>query len=184
LDHPLAVRWRDRTPERGTLRQRLARNVIRSVRSHAMCRCLILVAAIRWPSSTCIETRGLPRHVVAAQRVGGPRPAETPPQAGSHRSCYLPVLDDNITFHGVLIQADGDRTRRLAALLADGSLRPSVRHVLPPAAAPEAHRIIESGHADGNRGSGRSCGTSHQEVSPGLTGTDYVEHDLIFGADI
>jgi NADPH:quinone reductase len=60
-----------------------------------------------------------------------------------------PVLDDNITFHGVLIQDNGDRTRRLAALLASGTLRPVVSHVLPLAAAAEAHRIIESGHAGG-----------------------------------
>jgi NADPH:quinone reductase-like Zn-dependent oxidoreductase len=60
-----------------------------------------------------------------------------------------PILDDNITFHGVLIQDNGDRTRRLAALLADGTLRPVVRHVLPLAAAADAHRIVESGHAGG-----------------------------------
>jgi NADPH2:quinone reductase len=60
-----------------------------------------------------------------------------------------PILDDNITFHGVLIQDDGDRTRRLAALLADGSLRAVVRHVLPLSAAADAHRILESGHPGG-----------------------------------
>jgi NADPH:quinone reductase-like Zn-dependent oxidoreductase len=49
----------------------------------------------------------------------------------------------------VLIQDNGDRTRRLAALLADGTLRPVVRHVLPLAAAADAHRIVESGHAGG-----------------------------------
>jgi NADPH2:quinone reductase len=60
-----------------------------------------------------------------------------------------PVLDDNITFHGVLIQDNGDRTRRLGALLADGTLCPVLSHVLPLAAAADAHRIIESGHAGG-----------------------------------
>ena len=59
------------------------------------------------------------------------------------------VLDDNLTVHGVLIQDDGDRTRRLAGWLADGTLRPVVSHVLPLAAAADAHRIIESGHAGG-----------------------------------
>ena len=59
------------------------------------------------------------------------------------------LVDDNITFHGVLIQDNGDRTRRLAALLADGTLRPSISHVLALAAAADAHRIIESGHAGG-----------------------------------
>jgi NADPH:quinone reductase len=59
------------------------------------------------------------------------------------------ILDDNVTFHGVLIQDDGDRTRRLANFLADRILRPVVSHVLPLAAAAQAHRIVESGHAGG-----------------------------------
>jgi NADPH:quinone reductase-like Zn-dependent oxidoreductase len=60
-----------------------------------------------------------------------------------------PLLDANITFHGVLISDDGDRTRALAALLDDGTLRPVISHVLPLAAAAEAHRILETGHAGG-----------------------------------
>jgi hypothetical protein len=36
-----------------------------------------------------------------------------------------PLLDANITFHGVLIQDDGNRTRELAALLDRRALRPS-----------------------------------------------------------
>jgi NADPH:quinone reductase-like Zn-dependent oxidoreductase len=59
------------------------------------------------------------------------------------------VLDANISFHGVLIQDDGERTRALAALLGTGVLRPVVSHVLPLAAAAEAHRIVESGHSGG-----------------------------------
>jgi len=60
-----------------------------------------------------------------------------------------PVLDANISFHGVLIQDDGERTRALAALLGTGVLRPVVSHVLPLAAAAEAHRILESRHTGG-----------------------------------
>jgi NADPH2:quinone reductase len=60
-----------------------------------------------------------------------------------------PLLDANVSFHGVLIQDDGERTRALAALLNNGTLRPVVSHVLPLAAAAEAHRILESRHAGG-----------------------------------
>ena len=60
-----------------------------------------------------------------------------------------PVLDANISFHGVLIQDDGERTRALAALLDTGVLQPVVSHVLPLAAAAEAHRILESRHSGG-----------------------------------
>ncbi|MBA3764632.1 MAG: NADP-dependent oxidoreductase [Actinobacteria bacterium] len=59
------------------------------------------------------------------------------------------VLDHNITFHGVLIEDDGDRTRRLAELLSTGVLRPHVSHVLPLEEAAQAHRLLESGHAGG-----------------------------------
>jgi NADPH:quinone reductase len=59
------------------------------------------------------------------------------------------VLDANISFHGVLIQDDGERTRALAALLDTGVLRPVISHVLPLAAAAEAHRILERHHPGG-----------------------------------
>lgn len=59
------------------------------------------------------------------------------------------VLDANISFHGVLIQDDGERTRALAGLLDTGALRPVVSHVLPLAAAAEAHRILERRHPGG-----------------------------------
>jgi len=59
------------------------------------------------------------------------------------------VIDANISFHGVLIQDDGERTRALAALLDSGALRPVVSHVLPLGRAAEAHRILEGGHSGG-----------------------------------
>ncbi len=59
------------------------------------------------------------------------------------------VLDNNISFHGVLIGDDGNRTRRLADMFARGALRPHVSHVLPLAEAAQAHRILESSHAGG-----------------------------------
>jgi NADPH:quinone reductase len=60
-----------------------------------------------------------------------------------------PVLDRNLTFHGVLVHDDGQRTRRLARQLADRALRPVVRRVLPLADAAIAHQLLESGHAGG-----------------------------------
>jgi NADPH:quinone reductase-like Zn-dependent oxidoreductase len=60
-----------------------------------------------------------------------------------------PLLDANITFHGVLIQDDGERTRQLAALLANHARQPVIGHQLPLADVAEAHRIIERGHPGG-----------------------------------
>jgi NADPH2:quinone reductase len=60
-----------------------------------------------------------------------------------------PLLDANISFHGVLIRDSGDRTRALAALLGQQALRPVISHVLPLAEAAEAHRIVEGQHAGG-----------------------------------
>jgi NADPH2:quinone reductase len=60
-----------------------------------------------------------------------------------------PVIDANITFHGVTVEDDGQRTRELASLLAAGALRPVVSHVLPLSEAAEAHRIQEGQHAGG-----------------------------------
>jgi NADPH2:quinone reductase len=60
-----------------------------------------------------------------------------------------PVIDANITFHGVTIEDDGQRTCELASLLAQGALRPVVSHLLPLSEAAAAHRIQESNHAGG-----------------------------------
>jgi NADPH:quinone reductase-like Zn-dependent oxidoreductase len=60
-----------------------------------------------------------------------------------------PVLDANLTFHGVLIKDDGQRTRELAALLAEHVLQPVISHQLPLAEAAEAHRILDQRHAGG-----------------------------------
>ena len=60
-----------------------------------------------------------------------------------------PLLDANITFHGVLIGDDGQRTRALASLLAEGTLRPVISHLLPLSQAAQGHRIIEDRHPGG-----------------------------------
>ena len=59
------------------------------------------------------------------------------------------VVDRNLTLHGVLIADDGDRTRRLAALLASGELVGHVAHVFPFGQAAQAHRLLDAGHAGG-----------------------------------
>lgn len=59
------------------------------------------------------------------------------------------LLDANITFHGVLVQDNGQRTRKLAGLLARRVLRPVVSHVVPLADVAQAHRILEDGHPGG-----------------------------------
>jgi NADPH2:quinone reductase len=60
-----------------------------------------------------------------------------------------PLLDANITFHGVLIQDSGTRTRELAALLTQRALRPVISHEFPLAEAADAHRVQEKGHPGG-----------------------------------
>jgi len=81
---------------------------------------------------------------LGALRPGGQAAAIATPDLGLD-----PVLDDNLTFHGVLIQDDGRRTRNLAALLAERALRPVISHLLPLSQAGEAHRIQEQGHPSG-----------------------------------
>lgn len=60
-----------------------------------------------------------------------------------------PLLDANLTFHGLLIGDDGERTGTLAALLTGGALRPVISHLLPLSDAAHAHRIIEDHHPGG-----------------------------------
>jgi NADPH:quinone reductase len=81
---------------------------------------------------------------MAALRPGGHLAAIATPELDIDQ-----LVDENITFHGVLIGDDGERTRRLAALLAEGAVRPVVSHVLPLADAPRAHEIVEDGHPGG-----------------------------------
>jgi len=81
---------------------------------------------------------------VPALRPGGAIAAiETP------RLDLDPLLDANITFHGVLLQDDGDRTRRLADLLDTGALRPVISRTLPLSEAARAHLLLEQGHSGG-----------------------------------
>jgi NADPH2:quinone reductase len=59
------------------------------------------------------------------------------------------VLDANLTFHCVLIQDNGDRTRMLADLLGRQAIRPVVAGVYPLERAAEAHRRLERRHSGG-----------------------------------
>lgn len=58
-------------------------------------------------------------------------------------------VDNNLTFHGVLIGDDGDRTREVAAMLGVGRLRSVISGLFPLQAVAEAHRLIETRHAGG-----------------------------------
>ncbi|HEX6580498.1 MAG TPA: zinc-binding dehydrogenase, partial [Actinomycetota bacterium] len=60
-----------------------------------------------------------------------------------------PVLDSNLSFHGVLIENDRDRIRTLGRLLADGTIRSIVSAVFSPERASEAHQLLETGHSGG-----------------------------------
>jgi NADPH:quinone reductase len=82
--------------------------------------------------------------VIQSLRPGGQIAAIAPPVLDLD-----PLLDANITFHGVLIQDDGRRVQALATMLGDGTLRPVVSHLLPLSAAAEAHRILERQHPGG-----------------------------------
>jgi NADPH:quinone reductase len=79
-----------------------------------------------------------------ALRTGGQAAAIATPELDLD-----PLLDANITFHGILIQDDGQRTREIAALLASGTLHPVISHQLPLAQAARAHRILQGQHPGG-----------------------------------
>ena len=81
---------------------------------------------------------------LSALRAGGQIAAIATPELDLD-----PLLDANMTFHGVLIGDDGRRTRQLAALLAGQRLRAVIRHELPLAEAAQAHRVLEGGHSGG-----------------------------------
>jgi NADPH:quinone reductase len=120
-------------------------------------------------ASSCIDYTREDLDRQAIQRAGGPVDAIADLVGGHQLAAALsglrpggqvaaietpqldldPLLDANITFHGVLIQDDGQRTRELAALLAEHALQPVISHQLPLAEAAEAHRILEERHAGG-----------------------------------
>jgi NADPH2:quinone reductase len=59
------------------------------------------------------------------------------------------LIDRNLTFHGILLANNGDRTRHLAGLLEDGTLRPVISRQLPLDHASRAHEILEGRHSGG-----------------------------------
>ena len=99
-----------------------------------------------WPVDAIADLVGGP-HLATA--LGGLRPGGQVAAIETPQLDLDPLLDANITFHGVLIQDDGQRTRELAALLAEHALRPVISRQLPLADAAEAHRMLEQRHAGG-----------------------------------
>jgi NADPH2:quinone reductase len=109
------------------------------------------------PGERAIQLAGGPVDAIAdlvggqqlAAALGSVRPGGQVAAIATPQLDLDPLLDANITFHGVLIQDDGERTRRLAALLANRALQPVISRELPLAEAAEAHRILERRHASG-----------------------------------
>jgi NADPH2:quinone reductase len=84
-----------------------------------------------------------------AEATGALRPGGQAAAIATPELDLDPLLDANITFHGILIQDDGQRTREIAALLASGNLHPVIAHQLPLAQAARAHRILQGQHPGG-----------------------------------
>lgn len=60
-----------------------------------------------------------------------------------------PLLDSNLTLHGILVRPDRQRLEALSALVARGALRPIIAQVMPLEEAAEAHRRLETHHGYG-----------------------------------
>lgn len=60
-----------------------------------------------------------------------------------------PLLDSNLTLHGILVRPDRQRLEALSALVAQRALRPIIAQVVPLEAAAEAHRRLETRHGYG-----------------------------------
>ena len=60
-----------------------------------------------------------------------------------------PLLDSNLTLHGILVRPDQARLETLRALISAGALRPIIDQVLPLEEAAQAHRRLETGHGQG-----------------------------------
>jgi NADPH2:quinone reductase len=59
-----------------------------------------------------------------------------------------PVIDANLTFHGILLQNDGARIQALAGQLGR-TIHPVIAATFPLERAAEAHRLLESKHSRG-----------------------------------
>jgi NADPH:quinone reductase len=109
------------------------------------------------PDQQAVQRAGGPVDAIAdlvgghqlATALGGLRPGGQVAAIATPQLDLDPLLDANLTFHGVLVQDDGQRTRELAALLASHALQPVISHQLALAEAAEAHRILEQRHASG-----------------------------------
>ena len=134
---------------------------VASTRSHDVLRDLGASACVDYHDGDVVgEARGIAGRRVDAivDLVGGRALGESLAAVRPHGQLVSiatpeldldPVLDENLTFHGVLISDSDVRIRALARLLDAGSIRPVIADVLPLDHAAEAHRRLETGHTGG-----------------------------------
>jgi NADPH:quinone reductase len=132
-----------------------------SARSHDLLRRLGAAACVDYHdgpvASRALEAAGGPVDAIAdlvggnalQESLGAVRPHGQLASIATPRLDPDLLLDENLTFHGVLISNDGERTRLLADRLGEGRLRPVVAEVFPPERAADAHRLLETGHSGG-----------------------------------
>lgn len=132
-----------------------------SARSHGLLRQLGATACVDYHDGPvaprALEAAGGPVDAIAdlvggdalQASLGAVRPHGQLASIATPRLDPDPLLDDNLTFHGILIENDGGRTRLLADQLARGLLRPVIAEVFPPEHAADAHRRLDTGHSGG-----------------------------------
>lgn len=104
------------------------------------------------------------------QSLGALRPfgrAATIAEVQGDQVHWDPLVDLNLTLHGILVRPDRQRLAALSALVARGTLRPIIAQVLPLESAAQAHRRLETHHGYGKIVlQVHAAGGSHEEEEP------------------